>query len=238
MKRVLTKGLMAAAALGLSGAAIAGSVAGNINLTNNYLFRGISQTDNHFAVQGGLDYAHESGLFAGVWASNVDFDEGGEDASTEVDLYGGYATTLENGIGLKFSGIRYVYPGVNDNLDYDYWEFGPSVSLPVMGATLTGTVLYSPEFFIDSGDATYAELGLAVPVSTVTLGGTFGHQDIQQNLKFGTPDYNNWSLYASMPLFGLTLKVAYQDTDLERSECFGGLDWCKPRGVVTVSKAL
>jgi len=60
----------------------------NAALVSDYVWRGFTQTDNGVAVQGGADYSHESGAYAGVWASNVDYDD---DDSIEYDLYAGYA---------------------------------------------------------------------------------------------------------------------------------------------------
>ena len=60
------------------------------------MFRGISQTDNQIAIQGGFDYEHESGLYVGTWASNVDssFFQNGTDPQTELDGYVGYSGEL------------------------------------------------------------------------------------------------------------------------------------------------
>ena len=53
------------------------SFSANVTAVSDYVFRGITQTDSHPAIQGGFDYAHASGLYAGLWASNVDFNDGG-----------------------------------------------------------------------------------------------------------------------------------------------------------------
>jgi hypothetical protein len=67
---------------------------GNLNLVSEYRYRGISQTNNKPAVQGGFDYAHASGVYVGTWASNVSWlsDGGGGTVSNslEWDIYGGY----------------------------------------------------------------------------------------------------------------------------------------------------
>ncbi|WP_292773230.1 TorF family putative porin, partial [Methylophaga sp. UBA5100] len=51
------------------------SVTANVLIGSDYIFRGISQTDNNPTIQGGIDYGHASGLYVGTWASNVDFDD-------------------------------------------------------------------------------------------------------------------------------------------------------------------
>lgn len=85
----------------------------NVGVVSDYLFRGVSQTRHAPALQGGIDYAHSSGLYAGVWASTITWvkDYLGK-GSTEVDFYGGYKNTFAGGdwnydMGL----IHYNYPG-------------------------------------------------------------------------------------------------------------------------------
>lgn len=237
LKQIGAGALLAA----VSGAATA-DIAGNVAIVSDYVFRGISQTDEKPAIQGGFDYAHDSGLFLGTWASNVDFNDG-DQASTEIDLYGGMTGTVGD-LGWKAAAIYYNYPGVSDNsgLKYDYWEFGPTLTYPLGPASASLMVLWSPNFYNETGKGLYSEVGLSAPIGAVTVGGTFGHQDIERNLKFGTPDYNTWSVYASTTYLGLGFKLAYTDTELSDTECFGGgsvVDgWCDPRAVFSVSKAL
>ncbi len=65
----------------------------NVGVTSNYIWRGISQTDDAAAVSGGLDWSGASGLYAGTWVSNVDFGACCE-TSYELDLYGGFANEV------------------------------------------------------------------------------------------------------------------------------------------------
>lgn len=75
----------------------------NAALVSDYVWRGTSQTDNGFAVQGGADYSHESGAYAGIWGSNVDY---GDDDNIEYDYYFGYATEV-NGLEVDAGYISY-----------------------------------------------------------------------------------------------------------------------------------
>ncbi len=59
-------------------------VSANVGFVSEYSFRGIAQSDEHPALQGGFDVSHSSGLYAGIWGSNVDFNDG-DQASVEVD---------------------------------------------------------------------------------------------------------------------------------------------------------
>lgn len=109
-------------ALALSGLAIAPafaeeaaatpehSVTGNLGLFSSYRFRGIDQTFGKPALQGGIDYAHSSGLYVGNWNSNVSSGAGFPDGNLEMDFYGGYKTTVGD-VGLDVGAILYYYPG-------------------------------------------------------------------------------------------------------------------------------
>src|SRR3954471_5124535 len=65
-------------------------VTGNMTLVTDYRFRGISQTLGRPAIQGGFDYAHESGVYLGNWNSNVSSAAGYPGGNLEMDFYGGY----------------------------------------------------------------------------------------------------------------------------------------------------
>ncbi len=94
----------------------------NLGLYSKYMFRGVDLSAGP-AVQGGIDWAHSSGFYLGAWFSSLDPSVNGkierEDAgdgisrkgnNLELDLYGGYAYTFENGLGLNFYGVYYAYP--------------------------------------------------------------------------------------------------------------------------------
>lgn len=87
----------------------------NVGLFSQYVWRGMTQTDEELALQGGIDYAHASGFYAGAWASNVNWTTDGgyqNSNSIELDLYGGYANTIgETGIGYNVGVLQYLYPG-------------------------------------------------------------------------------------------------------------------------------
>lgn len=102
-----------------------GSFSGNVTLTNDYVFRGFTQTGEDPAIQGGLDWDSGSGFYLGTWASNVDFGPGDE-ANIEIDIYGGYAGEI-NGFTYDVGYLYYLYPGAPGALDYDFWEVYGSV---------------------------------------------------------------------------------------------------------------
>jgi len=83
---------------------------GNFGVTSDYRFRGISQSDKKPAIQGGIDFAHKSGLYLGNWNSSVSDFAAPLGSGIEMDFYGGYKTEVM-GIGLDLGSIYYYYPG-------------------------------------------------------------------------------------------------------------------------------
>ena len=92
------------------------TVTANVGFTTDYIFRGISQTSGNPAVQGGIDYAHASGLYAGVWGSNIswisDFNAG-VSSSLELDTYFGFRNSLADDFSYDIGFVRYNYPASN-----------------------------------------------------------------------------------------------------------------------------
>lgn len=200
--------------LGVASAANA-DVSATVTLTSNYVSRGYTQTDDGPAIQGSIDYAHDSGFYAGTWASTIDFND--DEADVEVDLYAGYANTMPNGLGYDVGYAYYLYPGADSDLDYDYGEFYASLSAAVAEPVTVGLkVLYSPEYFGHTGDAWYV-VGSAdwAVTDEVTLGAAVGHS-------FGDAwedaEYTDWSLSASTSLGGFDLSLAYTDTDISEDD--------------------
>lgn len=85
-------------------------VTGNLGLTSDYRFRGVSQTQNAPAVQGGIDYAHKSGLYVGNWNSSVSSEVYTNGAGVESDLYAGWKKDVYKGITVDIGSYNYFYP--------------------------------------------------------------------------------------------------------------------------------
>jgi uncharacterized protein (TIGR02001 family) len=238
MKTMLTACALVLSCAGVAQAQEASSPYGTFSSTlgvySQYRFRGITQSDENLAVQGSFDWAHDSGLYAGAWASNVDFNDSDE-ASIETDLYAGYKFNLSNftfDVGL----IAYLYPGADNSLDYDYYEGKLVAGYDFGFAAVSAGINYSPENFGDSGDATYISGGITAPIANtgLTASATIGHQWIEDNAAFaGIPDYMDWSVGLGYKLAGFDLAVRYVDTDLKKAECADG---CEAAGVISVSR--
>ena len=95
----------------------------NVGVTSNYVFRGVTQTDDNPAVQGGVDYVHKLGFYAGAWASNVELPTG--DKGFETDLYVGYNFKLNEDVLFDVGYITYQYSSIAI-ADADEIYFGAS----------------------------------------------------------------------------------------------------------------
>lgn len=217
-----------------------GNFSGAVTVASDYLFRGISQTDENPAIQGSIDWKHPWGPFIGVWGSNVDFDDG-DQATAEFDWYAGYARTYRN-VDVDVRVIYYSYAGADTPRDYAYWELGGTLGFkPLSQLTLSAGYNYSPEFFNESGDGHYlhGELryeipGMALPLA---LTGGMGRQWIKDNDVFGTPDYWHWNAGVELTVKELKLAVTYADTDIKQGECGASLKVCGSRVMASATRA-
>ena len=232
------------------------SFTANVSISTDYRFRGISQTTEDPALSGGMDYAYSGtsfGIFLGVWASNIDFGENTtfaaepvqDTADLEMDFYGGLTGTLPigSGLGWKIGGLYYAYPGSDTDgilgtsrAHYDYVEAYGALTYNFGMFNVGAGVNYSPDYFFESGDAIYyyGDLGIPLPMD-FALSGHVGHQDIDDNVQFGTPDYTDWGASISKTWKIFTFKGSYVDTDLSKSECFGGTDFCDATGIFSIT---
>lgn len=204
--------LIGASALVLFGAGSAQAqaqpeVAFNIGVVSDYVFRGVSQTGEDPAVQGGVD-ANWGSFYAGAWASAVDF---GDETDAEVDLYGGYRTEAA-GYALDFGVLSYFYVNEPSGADYNFVEFKAAASRAIGPATLGAAVYYAPDFFGVDNAATYLEANGAYALGDKwTVSGAVGHQWLDVS-----DDYMTWNLGLAYALTDyLTVDVRYHGTDVD-----------------------
>jgi len=220
---ITTTTLLAAAALAQSTApASSFSTSGNLTIASDYVFRGVSQTDNSLAISGGYDVTHTSGFSAGVWISNVDLSPAAlaiPGASTELDLYAAYGFSLSKDVGASVGYILYYY----DNAEIaNTGEINASLS----GYGFTAKVSYTVSdgyFGVLGADGTiYTDLSysVAVPgVKDLTLGLHYGWT----NGEGAQVSYDDYTVSLSYPVAGFTASVAYTDVDTDGELVYGGL---------------
>ena len=208
-------------------------------ISSDYLFRGVSQTQNRPAVQGTIDIQHTTGFYVGAFISNVSFL--GTNARQEVDALAGWRTTVA-GVSLDLGGIAYTYPGYRNPTgsglyDLQYFEVSAKASYEFEPVKLLAAINYSPNYQLESGTGVYVEGGVEVALPfNLTLSGRVGHQWIQNNTRWGSPDFTNWNVTVSTKLYDFVLTAGYFDTDLNRGECFAGQKICAARGMVYLSR--
>lgn len=207
------------------------AVVANVGWVSNYVFRGITQTVGKPAVQGGFDYSHASGFYAGVWGSNVSWITGSGatgDASLETDTYLGirnsFATDFSYDVGL----IRYNYfgtytPPAGPGFTYakaDTAEMYGSIGYKWISAKLSyalGDFLTVPS----ASGTTYLEVNVSYPVADtgVTLGAHYGKQKYKGTdadllvAAAADPSYSDYKVNVTKDFGGYVVGLAYSNTN-------------------------
>ncbi len=204
------------------------SISGNLGLVSDYAFRGVSQTNEDPAVQGGFDYAHASGFYLGTWASNVD---GGlyPGASMEWDFYGGYSGTISDDLGYNVGLLKYYYPG--NDIDADTLEAYAGVTWKWLNVKLSYALSDSLFGVTDADGSTYLETNLNFDLPAgfaLTL--HYGMTDVRGKNADGL-NYDDWKIGVSKEIGGFNVGLAYVDTDIN------GCKICDDRLVLSVGKS-
>ncbi len=141
----------------------------NVAVTNNYLWRGLEQTNGAAAVSGGIDYSAASGFYIGTWVSDADWSAG---MTYELDIYGGFAGETKS-FSYDLGFVHYAYPDSTENVDFT--EVNASVT---MGAFTFGYAVLADAKGVDFGDDSYlsldaefelaADIGLALHIGAGT----------------------------------------------------------------------
>ena len=196
------------------------TISGNFGLVSDYRFRGVSQTNEKPAAQGGFDFTHKSGIYLGTWASNVSqwANAGG---SMEIDIYGGFRGTLPAGeIGYDVGLIEYTYPGNNTGTSpknrTQEWYVGFS------GGPLSYKFYRTTSNWFginaNSSGSTYHDVNASFALNEqVTLSAHVGRQDIKGTHTVN-PDFTDYSVGVSVALpDGYTAGVKFTTVDLKDS---------------------
>ena len=215
------------------------TVTGNVSLVSDYLYRGISQTGQKPAVQGGFDYAHSSGFYAGAWGSSISWlsDAGAAStASLELDTYFGFKNSFATDFNYDVGFLRYNYPGTyvagatKADTDEIYGLIGYKWITAKYSYALGDT------FGMPNAKGTsYFDLAAsyAVPDTGITLGAHVG----KQTYKGATADalaaagatatYTDYKLSVSKDLSGYVVGLAYSSTNAKTG---AGQFYTSPQG--------
>jgi uncharacterized protein (TIGR02001 family) len=224
---------MILAALALPGVAMAADAAptpehtftSNVGLVSDYLYRGISQSGAKPAIQGGFDYAHSSGLYAGVWGSSISWlgDAGvATTAGLELDTYAGYKGAMSD-VSYDVGFLRYNYPGtyVAGAVKADTNEIYGALTYSIVTAKYSYAL--GDTFGVPDAKGTgYLDLSASYALADtgVTLGAHYGKQSFSGSsakymaaIAAGTPTYTDYKLSVTKDFSGYVAGLAYSNTN-------------------------
>lgn len=211
----------AAARAEQAGAPSAYTLSANLSVASQYRYRGLMQTNNQPAVQGGFDFSHESGFYLGNWNSNVSWlSDGNADVSApiEMDFYGGYKGRLFDTVPFDLGVLQYYYPG-----DYPSGHTSPDTTELYAGAG------YGPVFvkysyavtnlfgFAHSDGSQYVDLSgnFDTGVWGLTVNTHVGYQYVRN---VDDASYWDWKLGLTKDFGnGWSASAAYLDTNADRA---------------------
>ena len=132
--------LATAVAAVLTSGAAAAELSANAGIFSNYIWRGITQSNDSAAGQGGIDYGHSSGLYAGTWVSNTDFSGNTDtgylnDTGYEMDVYAGFGGEAGS-LGYDLGVITYQYP-VGPEFNFTEVYLSGTMSIVTIGVNYT-----------------------------------------------------------------------------------------------------
>ena len=241
-------GLSAVAFVALSAPAFADdaatpalTVTGNAAVVTDYRFRGISQTDKRFAMQGGITVTHESGFYVSTWGSSID-DYVANGSDQELDLIGGYSKTI--GAATVDAGVLYYYYPNSGGVNSDFFEPYASVKGTFGPASAKLSVAYAPkQHALSYGvhpreDNLYVagDLSGSVPNTPIGLSAHLGHNFSRSYITFGEK-YTDWSVGATYTWSHLTFGVSYVDTDKNIRSSYATANGLGTRTTRNLSKA-
>jgi uncharacterized protein (TIGR02001 family) len=204
------------------------AVTSNVALVTNYLYRGISQTGAKPAIQGGFDYAHASGFYAGVWGSSISWLSDATiatNAGLELDTYLGFKNSFATDYSYDVGYLRYNYPGnyaasaTKGDTDEIYGLIGYKWITAKYSYSL-GNTFGAP----DARGTNYFDLSASYPVgdSGVTLGAHYGKQSYKGSsaaykaFVTAEPSYSDYKLSVTKDFSGYVVGLAYSNTNAKK----------------------
>ncbi|WP_213996355.1 TorF family putative porin [Arsukibacterium sp.] len=195
-------------------------LSGDITFTSDYAFRGISQTDEAPAIQGGLTLSDASGFYMSVWGSSVDF---GGQGTLEFDVMLGWSGAINEEWSVDVGVMRYGYPNT-EFAGSNFYELYGSLSYQ----DFTFGLAYSDDYYANAGTYFYLYGGYSYALTdNLALDLHVGQNEYDDS----TASYLDWSIGLSTEVLGAGLSLAYVDTDI--NDC----NLCDSRVIFSVSKS-
>ncbi|QIL19394.1 TorF family putative porin [Thermomonas sp. HDW16] len=220
---------IAIAVLALLGFADAqAGTSGNVSLTSDYVFRGLSQTNQKPALQGGVEYASDGGFYIGTWGSNASWlsdlstSTAPISSSLELDVYGGYRGQFSEAVSYDVGAAYYWYPGdfPSGFNSADTLELYAGVTVDASDKISLGAKYsYAPTDlfgYVDSNGSGYLDLSASFAVADGwSIGAHAGKQWIEGNGNSAF-EYTDWKLGVTREFDnGFSVGLAYTGTDAD-----------------------
>ncbi len=178
-------------------------VSSNFMATSDYVWRGVTQTNHSAAIQGGLDYEHESGLSLGTWISNV------ASLGAEADFYGKYSHAFNDNFSLSLGGTFYHYTksGVSDTAE---------INLGLSAYKFDFGVNYIDDYFGTNTSSMYYSLSRSfdlVKKQNLSLALSLGYTTFDDDNLSGVTDYLDYKVSVERTIDSFTVAVFYTDTN-------------------------
>jgi uncharacterized protein (TIGR02001 family) len=188
-------------------------VSGNFDITTNYIFRGISNSNNNPAFQGGLTYTFlKTGIYFNVWGSNVDFlDPQGRQATVEADTIVGIANNINDNWNYNLSFDRYNYPKASG---ITYNEVIGTLTYKIITITLGDSL----NVYGSHNNGLYYNGLIKIPVSEklfhlndLSAEGSYGHYSLPRNA--GLLSYNDYMVGLDKTIGTYDMLLQYTNTN-------------------------
>ena len=186
---------------------------GTATVTSDYDYRGISQTATDPALQGSLDYSHESGFYASAWGSSLDWGRG-SDTHVEIDYFAGFSREFgDSGVNWDLGVLYYTYPGLSSA---NFVEYYGGLTFKAFNIKLS----YSDDFAGVGESGWYVNGGYTYEwgngFSALVYGGySFGDAfDDDTGPAIGFPAYWNYGLGVAYTVNSLYFELKGVGTDL------------------------
>ena len=190
----------------------------NVGATTDYRYRGISQSRLDPALQGGIDFAHKSGVYLGAWASTIHWiKDAGGDGNVELDLYGGYKGELSKELSYDVGVLAYQYPSNKLATSADTTELYGALTYGPVTAKYSHSVtnLFG---VANSKNSSYLDLSASFEVAKGwTLAPHVGHQKVAGNGN-GIASYTDYSVAANYDYGnGVVVSATVQGTNANKA---------------------
>lgn len=184
------KKILIAAILFLGSTAAQAQLTVNAGAVSDYRYRGISQTQNAMAFQGGIDYTAKSGFYVGNWNSSVSSEVYTNGAGIESDIYAGMKQQIFKGITLDFGSYNYFFPKASTaGRSFDTNEVYVAVSVGPLTAKYNHSL---SDYFgtVNSKGSAYMQLNLDTPLlAKTTLNAHVGRTEVANSTLLDYTDY-------------------------------------------------